>query len=299
MLMQVTADPAMLRYLDLATSVASSPNENFSRELMELFTMGPGNYTEEDVRQGALALSGWTLPRPDSFGAAAGTGRSLPVYSSQKAGAFNRRRAYSGDVTFLGKTGPLDTQGVIDRILAQPATAPFITTKVMQHFVTGAPDNAFVTRVASAFRSSRYDMKTLMRDVLTSPEFAGANTYRSLVKSPAELMVSAARALQDDGIGRLIAEAGSGMGQVLFDPPDVGGWPNNEAWISSNTVIERVNFVTAALAHKGSSLPPASDAVQHQLDGVVGPQTAHLLDQAPDEPTRWFVLLASPEFQLK
>jgi uncharacterized protein (DUF1800 family) len=214
-------------------------------------------------------------------------------------GVFNRRKAYSGDVTFLGKTGPLDTRGVVDRILEQQATAPFVTIKVAEHFLARSPDKAFVDRVAGAFRKSGYDLKTLMRDVLTSPEFAGASAYRALVKSPAELMVSAARALQDGGLGKLIATSGSGMGQVLFDPPDVSGWPNNEAWISSNTVIERVNFVTAALAHKGSSLPPAGDAVQHQLDGVVGPQTARLLDQAPDEPTRWFVLLASPEFQLK
>src|ERR1700730_13877751 len=126
MLMKVTTDPAMLRYLDLATSVKSSPNENYSRELMELFTMGPGNYSEEDVRQGALALTGWQLPPPDSSGSVTvGTvTRKLPVYSVQRPGVFNPRRAYTGSVTFLGKSGTLDTQGVVDRILAQPATAP-------------------------------------------------------------------------------------------------------------------------------------------------------------------------------
>ncbi len=299
MLLQVTADPAMLRYLDLATSVASSPNENYSRELMELFTMGPGNYTEEDVRQGALALSGWTLPRPDTFASLPNLARMLPVYSMQRAGVFRPARAYSGDVTFLGKTGPLDTEGVIDRILAQDATAPFIAAKVAQHFVTPSPDAGFIGRIAASFRKSRYDMKTLMRDVLTSPEFSSSAAYRSLVKSPAELMVHAARALGDGGMSRLIAASGSGMGQVLFDPPDVGGWPNNDAWISSNTVIERVNFATAALARQNASLPSSSDAVHHHLDGVVGPATAKLLNQASDERSRWFVILASPEFQLK
>src|SRR5258706_8350854 len=102
MLMQVTTDPAMLRYLDLATSIASSPNENYSRELMELFTMGPDNYSEEDVRQGALALTGWQLPRPDSTAPAPGTGRMLPVYASQKSGVFNQRRAFKDSVTYLG-----------------------------------------------------------------------------------------------------------------------------------------------------------------------------------------------------
>ncbi len=300
MLMQVTTDPSMLRYLDLATSVASSPNENYSRELMELFTMGTGNYSEEDVRQGALALTGWQLPRPDSTAPAAGTGRSLPVYSSQKSGVFNTRRAYHGSVTFLGQTGTLDTQGVVDRILAQPATAPFITTKVLEHFVTGRPDAGYVKRLANSFRSSKYDMKTLMRAIFTSDEFVSSSSYRSLVKSPTEFMLHAARAIGMDNskAAKLIAASGSGMGQVLFDPPDVSGWPNNESWISSNTVIERVNFVTAALA-QAASLPPSSDAVKHQLDGVVGPQTASMLSSASDERARWFVMLASPEFQLK
>ena len=298
MLMQVTVDPAMLRYLDLATSVASSPNENYSRELMELFTMGPGNYTEDDVRQGALALSGWQLPRPDTTAPAPGTGRPLPVYSSQKTGVFNRRRAYSGDVTFLGRTGPLDTQGVIDRILAQPATAPFITTQVAQMFLSAQPSSSFVARVADQFRRSNYDMKTLMRAVFTSPEFSSASSYRALVKSPTEMMVHAAMALGDASLSRLIVQSGSGMGQTLFDPPDVSGWPNNDAWVSSNTVIERVNFVTSALAQV-KSLPSSTQLPQQHLDGVVGPQTAKLLNQATDERTRWFVTLASPEFQLK
>jgi uncharacterized protein (DUF1800 family) len=298
MLMKVTTDPAMLRYLDLATSIDSSPNENYSRELMELFTMGPGNYTEDDVRQGALALTGWQLPRPDSTAPASGTGRNLPVYTSQKQGMFNPRRAYTGSVTFLGHAGRLDTQGVIDRILAQPATAPFIAGKVAQHFVTSQPSTSFVNRLGDAFRRSRYDMKTLMRSVLTSPEFASSSSYRSMVKSPAEFMVHAARALSDTKLSRLVVASGSGMGQTLCDPPDVGGWPNNEAWISSNTVIERVNFVTSALA-QAKTLPASSQAAQQHLDGVVGKQTATLLNQTTDERSRWFITLASPEFQLK
>ena len=121
---------------------------------------------------------------------------------------------------------------------------------------------------------------------------------KALVKSPTEFMVQTARALGSTKLSRLIVASGSGMGQTLFDPPDVGGWPNNEAWISSNTVIERVNFVTGALA-QATSLPPSSDAVKHQLDGIVGPQTASMLNSATDERIKWFVALASPEFQLK
>ena len=93
--------------------------------------------------------------------------------------------------------------------------------------------------------------------------------------------------------------SGSGMGQTLFDPPDVNGWPNNESWISSNTVVERVNFATAALAQHRGILPPASGAARMHLDGVLSSQTATLLGQAADDRARWFITLASPEFQLK
>jgi uncharacterized protein (DUF1800 family) len=302
MLMQVTTDPAMLRYLDLATSTGQSPNENYSRELMELFTMGPGNYTEDDVRESAKALAGWQLPQPDSTAAvtvAAGVTRNLPVYSTQRPGVFNPRRAFKGSVTYLGKTGSLDAPGLIDRILAQPATAQFIATKVAQHFVAAQPDVGFIKSLADSFRRSNYDMKTLMRAVLTSAEFNSAQSYRTLVKSPTDFMVHAARALGANNLSKLIAAAGSGMGQSLFDPPDVGGWPNNESWISSNTVVERVNFVSAALSQMKTTLPPASDAPRVQLDGVLSPQTANLLNKAADDRARWFITLASPEFQLK
>lgn len=304
MLMQVTVDPAMLRYLDLATSTGQSPNENYSRELMELFTMGAGAYSEQDVRESAKALAGWTLPQPDSFATVVvdktnNVTRRLPVYSAQKTGVYVARRSYHGTVTFLGKSGLIDTQGVLDRILAQPATAPFIAGKLIQHFVASRPSSSFVNQMGDLFRRSKYDMKTLMHAVLTSPEFSSNANYRSLVKSPVEFMIHAARALGVSSPSRLIAASGSGMGQTLFDPPDVNGWPNNESWISSNTVVERVNFVTAVIAQGKSALPSARDAVDTHLDGVLSPQTADLFNQAADDRARWFIVLASPEFQLK
>jgi uncharacterized protein (DUF1800 family) len=304
MLMQVTTDPAMLRYLDLATSTGQNPNENYSRELMELFTMGTGNYAEEDVRQGAKALAGWQLPQPSSIAMVTVdkvkmVTQKLPVYTTQKSGVFNARRGYKGTVTFLGHSGTLDTQGVVDRILAQQATAPFIAAKVVQHFVTAQPSTAYVNRLADSFRRSKYDIKTLLRAVFTSPEFTAATSYRALLKSPTELMVHTANALGSRGMSKVIAASGSGMGQSLFDPPDVNGWPNNAAWVSSNTVVERVNFATAALAHTQGSFPSASDGSRKHLDGVLSPQTANLLKQATDDRTRWFLILASPEFQLK
>jgi uncharacterized protein (DUF1800 family) len=287
MLMKVTTDPAMLRYLDLGTSTGDNPNENYSRELMELFTMGPGNYTEDDVRAAAKALAGWTFPRPP--------------YSSPVAGVFNPRRAYQGGpLTYLRKTGRFDTQAVLDQILAQPATAPFIVTKVLQHFVLPQPPADYVKRLADSFRKSKYDLKTLLRGVFASPEFSSQQAYRALVKSPIEYMVSGARALgTPDATSRLIVQMAPNLGQILFDPPDVGGWPNNEAWISSNTVIARVNFATALLGSLRDAIPSAAHAHSTQLEGVLSPQTAAALNQASDDRTRWFLVLASPEFQLK
>ncbi len=304
MLMQVTTDPSMLRYLDLATSTGQSPNENYSRELMELFTMGTGNFTEEDVRQSAKALAGWQVPPPDSTATvtvdkAKMVTQKRPVYSNQKSGIFNQKRSYKGSVTFLGHTGTLDTQGVIDSILAQKATATLIASKVAQHFVTTQPSSSYVAGLGDAFRRSRYDMKTLMRAVFMSPEFTADASYRALLKSPTEFMVHGARALGATNLTKVIIASGSGMGQSLFDPPDVNGWPNNAAWISSNTVVERVNYVTHALVQVKGPLPSATDAARSHLDGVLSPQTANLLNQAPDEKTRWFIALASPEFQLK
>jgi uncharacterized protein (DUF1800 family) len=171
-------------------------------------------------------------------------------------------------------------------------------TKVLQHFVMPNPDSAYVNRLAATFRSSRYDVKTLMRNVFTSPEFVSDQSYRALVKSPTEFMVHAIRALTDPQLSSLMLPAAQGMGQVLFDPPDVGGWPNNDSWISSSTALARINFVSSLLA-KAKSLPAADQAYRNFLDGVLSSQTADLLNQATDDRSRWQIVLMSPEFQLK
>jgi uncharacterized protein (DUF1800 family) len=303
MLMRVTTDPAMLRYLDLASSTGRNPNENYARELMELFALGVGNYSEDDVRAAARALAGWTEPRPQSVAEVAvdarnGVTRKYPVYGAPASAEFVPRRAYGGpSLTFLGRRDRFDALKVIDQILAQPASAVFVARRVAQHFVGAGVDESYVRRLADRFRASHYDVKTLMRAVLTSPEFTAAQTYRGLVKAPVEMMVHALKALNAPALGRLVVRSSAGMGQALFDPPNVAGWPANEAWISSNSVVARVNFVSAAL-RQATALPTGAEALA-QLDGVVSSQTARLLAQAADDRSRWFLALASPEFQLK
>ena len=308
MLYGVTIDPAMLRYLDLASSTAQNPNENYSRELMELFTMGPDAFTEDDVRAGAKALSGWREPRTQAMIDAdlkrqqMRTGqppRNTPKADTVKTGIYEPQRGYRGPAfTFLGETKPWSTDAVLDKILQQETTAPFIVSKLLTAFVTPTPSPAFVARLATGYRSSRYNTKALMRDILVSPEFTAADTYRALIKSPTELMIHTAKALGDKALTRLIAGQGQGMGQMLFDPPSVGGWPENESWVSSNTMLARANFVTSAV-QAVKKLPSAGNAHNTQIDGVMSAQTLRLLNEAADDRRRWSILLASPEFQLK
>lgn len=303
-LLKVTADPAMLRYLDLSQSTGKAPNENYSRELMELFTMGAGQFQEADVRGGAKALAGWVEPKPDRVVDVVvdqknNVVRKYPVWDSPAEGKVDPRRTYTGsDITFLGKTGKLDTEGVISAILSRPATAVHFTTKLLSDFGMAKPPDAWVKRLADQFRSSKYDFKTLYAAIFKSPEFTSPAAYRSLVKNPTELMVHSLKALKAPQLARLAVTSGPAMGQQLFNPPDVGGWPRNEAWISSNDVMSRVNFVSNLLGQVKNP-PPAVEAHQQQLEGVLSPQTAKLLSQATDDKTRWLLILASPEFQLK
>jgi uncharacterized protein (DUF1800 family) len=308
MLYQVTIDPGMLRYLDLGNSTAQNPNENYSRELMELFTMGPEAFTEDDVRAGAKALSGWREPRTQAMIDAdikrqqMRTGqppKNVPKADAVKTGIYEAQRGYRGvPFAYLGETKMWNADAVLDRILQQEATAPFIVRSLLTAFVTPTPSDAYVVRLAAGYRKSRYDTKALLRDILTSPEFTAADTYRALIKSPTELMIHTAKALGDKTLSRLIAGQGQGMGQTLFDPPSVGGWPENESWVSSNTMLARANFVTAAV-QAVKKLPSSGNVHNTHIDGVMSAQTLKLLNEAVDDKRRWSVLLASPEFQLK
>ena len=134
--------------------------------------------------------------------------------------------------------------------------------------------------------------------MLLSPEFTAPDTYRVLVKSPTEYMVSVAKALNSQTLTRTILANANGLGQTLFDPPSVGGWGDNAYWISSNTMLQRANFVSTALGQT-RTLPAFAGAEAKFLDGVLGPRTATELANTKDERGRWYALLASPEFNLK
>ncbi len=229
MLSAICRDPAMLRYLDNASNRKQHPNENFARELLELFTMGAGNYTEEDVREAARALTGWTFDR----------------------NGFRFRKGWHdfGPKAFLGREGRFDGDDVIDIILSRPETAGHIAGRILRFFVSDDPGEEFVAALAERLRETDYDIRDCMRAIFSSEVFYASDVRFEHIKSPVELAVSTARALglrDCDYYG--MADATRRMGQDLFQPPNVKGWGGGRSWISSSTLFARQGFAGAVAA---------------------------------------------------
>jgi uncharacterized protein (DUF1800 family) len=222
----VAKDPAMLVYLDNAGSRRQAPNENFAREVMELFTLGEGHYGEQDVKEAARAFTGWSLDR-DS-----GEYTFRPLWHD------------GGDKAVLGKAGHLDGDQVIDILLARPETAQFIAAKLWRELVSPRPDAAQVERLAAVFRDSRYEVKPLLRAILLSDAFWSAENRASLIKSPMDLVVGTMRTFEMRPLDlRPAVFAVAALGQNPFSPPNVKGWPGGEAWINSSTLLGRKQWL--------------------------------------------------------
>ncbi len=222
----IARDPAMVLYLDSAQNRRTAPNENFARELMELFTLGEGQYGERDVKEAARAFTGWSIDRQT------GTFR------------FYRFLHDDGDKTVLGRTGPFDGDDVLDILLAQPATAEFLTRKLWREFVSPDPDAAEVKRLAGVLRQSHYAIRPWLRAMLLSPAFWAPAHRGALVKSPVEFLLGLVETLDVSGVDPGVLALGSRqLGQDLFAPPNVKGWPGGDAWISSTTLLVRRQMV--------------------------------------------------------
>jgi uncharacterized protein (DUF1800 family) len=226
MLHAVARDPAMVIYLDNASNRKGTPNENFAREVMELFTLGEGRYGERDIKEAARAFTGWSVDPA--------TGEFL----------FRANAHDDGEKTVLGRTGNFGGDAVLDILLAQPQTAEFIVAKLWREFVSPQPNPAEVRRIAAAFRDSRYDIRVAMRALLVSDAFYAEVSRGTLIKSPVELVVGTLRQFQfttGDVLPFVIAT--NQLGQVLFAPPNVKGWPGGESWINSTTLLRRKAFL--------------------------------------------------------
>jgi uncharacterized protein (DUF1800 family) len=222
----IAKDPAMLVYLDNAGSRRQAPNENFAREVMELFTLGEGHYGEQDVKEAARAFTGWSLDRD--------------------TGEFTYRRPWhdDGEKVVLGKRGRLDGDDVIDALLARPETARFVAAKLWRELVSPEPDPREVERWAAQFRDGGYEVKPLVRTILMSDAFWAPANRGALVKSPVDLVVGT---LHTFGIApfdlRPAVFAAAALGQNPFSPPNVKGWPGGDAWINSSTLLGRKQWL--------------------------------------------------------
>ncbi len=223
LLHEIAKDPAMVIYLDNARNRKGKPNENFAREVMELFTLGEGNYTEKDIKEAARAKTGWGIHRPTA------------------KFRFRKRQYDPGQKTVLGKTGFLSGEQVLDHLLAQPACARWLTQKLWKELVSPElPAAAEIERLAQVLRSSQYEIKPWVKAVLLSPGFWAERNRGVRIKSPVELMVGTLRLLnQKDFETRPLMRAGKQLGQDLFEPPNVKGWPGGKRWITASTLLQR------------------------------------------------------------
>jgi len=279
-------DPALIIWLDGQQNTRAAPNENLARESMELFTLGIGNYTEADVRAAARALTGWQVQRGD------------------RTATFNPRRYDPGAKTILGSTGTFDTDGYADVLLAQPANARFLATRLWYRFASGEPMPA---EAAARVAASGANSTALAKAMFTDPAFAG--TTAQLVKQPVEWAVGAMRQLGirpsqlPAATQTQLVRGLTALGQTLFAPPSVGGWPAGPAWLSTSATEHRVAFA-AQLASQATK--PVLDAVSAGgVDGLARllvvdgftDRTRTVLKGAGTDPKKLLALgLASPEY---
>lgn len=230
---EVALDPAMMLYLDSQNSKKGAPNENFAREVMELFTLGEGNYTEDDIREAARAFTGYRIDR-------------------RTATVTLQKRQWDGEVkTIFGKAGRFDGAGVVDLIFRQKAAGRYLPAKLWEYFVAENPSEGTVEALAVEFRGAKYEVKPLLRGIFLSKEFYSEAVMRNQIKPPVQFLVQMLKQLEisEPPVGFPLAGQRE-LGQQLFSPPNVAGWDWGKAWINTNTLLARYNL--AGFLTKGS-----------------------------------------------
>jgi uncharacterized protein (DUF1800 family) len=261
MLYNVSKDPAMIVWLDNQQNKKGKPNENYAREIMELFTLGIGNYTEHDIKESARAFTGWQT-MPSGF-------------------FFNQRQHDDGPKTFLGTTGNLNGDDVIAILVKQKACGKFLATKLIKYFVMDDPDPAMVARIASVYEKSNCNMEQVTRAIFTDPVFLGEKSFHAKIKSPAELVIGSLKTLQVKKMDGDLPSTMARMGQDLFMPPNVKGWDGGPAWIATDTMMERFNFanrISSAKFAEMSKFSKPSDVVAKQGLNSAGQLVDYFLD---------------------
>jgi uncharacterized protein (DUF1800 family) len=250
----IIRDPAMLAYLNNNQNRKEKPNENLAREIMELFSLGIGNYTEQDIKEGAKALTGYTY-EDDEF-------------------TYNRRQHDEGSKRILGSYGNLDGDDFVDAILKKPECAAYITRRLYHFFVADVPNEErggennlsqpqreALRQLASTLRNANYEIKPMLRRLFLSEHFYQPRFLNEQIKSPTQLVVGAVRSLNTPvrDLG-LLTDALKRMGQELFLPPSVKGWDGGRSWMNASTLFDRQNILTYLLTGRKTSGTDAADA---------------------------------------
>ncbi|MEE9431705.1 MAG: DUF1800 domain-containing protein [Melioribacteraceae bacterium] len=240
---KISIDPAMVIYLDSESNTKNIPNENFGRELMELFTIGIGNYTEQDIRNAARALTGW--------------------YIDDLTTSLDSDLHDSGSKTFMGQSGNFDYAKIVDIIFEQNETAKFICRKIYKEFVYYIPDEAVVTELANIFRNNNYELKPVFSALFKSEYFYNDSIKASKIKSPYDLIIGMFKQFSITSINyRYIANISEKLQQYIFNAPDVRGWEGQRKWISTSLIPLRNSF--------SDSLFTGKSIVEEEEDNLTG-----------------------------
>ena len=264
----MAVDPAMLVWLDGNANRKRHPNENFAREIMELFALGVGNYTEKDIQEAARSFTGWHM-REGAFW-------------------FNRLQHDESPKTVFGQTGNFDGKQIVDLCLAQPACPRFLAMKLLKTFVLTNPTAEIIDAVAARLSHHQLILAPVMRELLTSQLFFEVAHRRTVIKSPLDLVVgslrSVAQTVKWPPIVKLLGE----LGQDVFEPPSVKGWEGGRLWINSSTLLMRTNFATALASGEqvATLLKSVSDGAGGTSESVVARIDKLLLAGAADERLR-------------
>ena len=228
----IARNPAMIRYLNNQQNRKNSPNENFARELMELFTIGRGNYSEQDIKESARAFTGWSSNLQGNF-------------------VFRRGQHDFGEKTFFGRSGRFDGEDIIDILLEQRTTADFLVRKFWRYFVSTTYDEGIIAELSRFYYDSGYHTGQLLRRIFTADWFYEDRFQRCQIKSPVVLIANMIRTLDvqlsDDNAYLFVLRA---LGQQLFNPPNVAGWPGGRAWIDNATLMTRLNLGATVLTDR-------------------------------------------------
>ncbi|NCF56370.1 MAG: DUF1800 family protein [Planctomycetia bacterium] len=267
----VALDPAMILYLDTHKSKKGSPNENFARELFELFGLGEGHYTERDIKEAASAFTGYSI-NPET-----GNARLIP------------RQHDSRRKTVLGRTGNFKAPDIVDSVLSKKACSEWIAQKFWKEFVSPTPDEKVVSKWAAQFRLSKLSIRSLLETILLSETFWSQEYRGALIKSPVDLVIGSLRRLNMSEVpAGLALRSISRLGQNLFDPPNVAGWPGGTDWIDATTLLNRRRFISEQLPtgmiylvrskptkteeKQKDSENPEADAESMNPDGMMNPK---------------------------